>query len=224
MKKSLIRELDKLENSHWWHRTKQDIFAYYIDEYLRENKNKRVIILEVGAGAGNILATFKDKADVIALDPDRSAIEYCKKRGIVKAVQKTLEEYNNFKPGSIDIIIAADVIEHIKDDGKAVNKMWNMLKKNGILLIHVPADQSLFSYWDKALHHFRRYSKTQLSDVLAKQHFYVENIFPRVMLPYPAVKIFRKFKAYQQKADDNIESDFKNFPFFNGLLYQWIRL
>jgi 2-polyprenyl-3-methyl-5-hydroxy-6-metoxy-1,4-benzoquinol methylase len=224
MKKSLIQELDELENTHWWHKAKRDIFSEYIHNYIKKNKNSRVSILELGAGAGNILAPFKDIADVIALDPDASAIEYAKKRGIKKTIQKTLEGYTDFKPNSVDIIIAADVLEHIKNDEEALKKIWSMLKKNGILLVHVPADQSLFSYWDTALGHFRRYSKNELFTKLSSHQFNVDTLFHRVVLPYPLVKLFRKIKNVKEAKKENINSDFKNFSIFNGLLYKLIQI
>lgn len=224
MKKSLIQELDELENTHWWHRAKKDIFSEYIQRYMKKHKKERVSILELGSGAANILASFKDVADVIALDPDSSAISYAKKRGITKTIQKTLEQYNDFKPQSIDIIIAADVLEHIKDDKAALKKIWTMLKKDGILLVHVPADQSLFSYWDKALGHFRRYAKDDLQSKFEEAQFTIDMLFHRVVIPYPLVKIFRKFKNIKESNNENIHSDFKNFPIFNGIFYHLIRL
>ena len=219
MKKSLIRELDELENTHWWHLTKKNIFVDYIHDYIAKNKGQNTRILEIGAGAGNILAAFKDKAEVVALDPDKSAVEYCKKRGITKVIQRTFEEYKDFKPESIDIVIAADVLEHIKEDGEALKKIWSILKKGGVLLVHVPAHQSLFSYWDKALGHYRRYSKKQLHEALINQNFNVEQLFHRVILPYPFVKVFRKIKAQHMNKSNKLHSDFKNFPLFNGVLY-----
>lgn len=224
MKKSLIQELDELENTHWWHKAKRDIFSHYINQYIQKNSKSKVRILELGAGAGNLLAPFKDIAEVMALDPDSSAIEYCKKRGIKQTIKKTLEEYTDYKPGSIDIIIAADVLEHIKDDKRALQKIWGMLKKDGELLIHVPANQALFSYWDKALGHYRRYSKKELVSKLAKEKYSIDRVFHRVVLPYPFVKFFRKIKNVQESKKENISSDFKSFPLLNHVMFALIKI
>lgn len=217
MKKSLIKELDELENKHWWHKAKRNIFTHYINKEIEKSKNK-LKILEIGAGAGNILAQFKDKAEVIALDPDDSAIEYCKKRGITKTIKKTLETYKP-KPGSIDIVIAADVIEHIKDDKKAVKKIWEMLKKDGLLIVHVPADQSLFSYWDEQLGHYRRYSKKQLQKLFDKKDYETLVIRHRVNALYPFVKFFRKIKGVFIDDGSEAQSDFKSFSLLNDALF-----
>ena len=60
----------------------------------------------------------------------------------------------------------ADVLEHIKDDKGVIKKLSNHLKKDGHILVTVPAFQSLFSKKDIALGHFRRYNLKNLKIVL----------------------------------------------------------
>jgi SAM-dependent methyltransferase len=42
------------------------------------------------------------------------------------------------QPGSFDLITSMSVIEHIPDDKGAIEKMWNLLKPGGVLLISLP--------------------------------------------------------------------------------------
>ena len=56
------------------------------------------------------------------------------------------------------MILAADVIEHIKNDKQIVKSLNKILKKNGLIVVTVPAYQFLFSKKDQALKHFRRYN------------------------------------------------------------------
>lgn len=64
------------------------------------------------------------------------------------------------------MILAADVIEHIKNDKKAIQLLYRSLKPKGKIIITVPAFQFLFSQKDKELRHFRRYNLKNLKMIL----------------------------------------------------------
>ena len=55
-----------------------------------------------------------------------------------------------------------DVLEHIKNDKKEIDMALKSLKKNGSLIINVPAFQFLYSDFDKNVGHYRRYNKKKL--------------------------------------------------------------
>ena len=50
-----------------------------------------------------------------------------------------------------------NVLEHIKEDKKELEEAYNKLKNNGHLIILVPAHNKLYSKFDEAIGHFRRY-------------------------------------------------------------------
>ena len=66
------------------------------------------------------------------------------------------------KPNYYDTVLYLDVFEHIEDDSLELEKAYESLKKNGCLIINVPAFQHLYSQFDKDINHFRRYSKSSL--------------------------------------------------------------
>lgn len=65
-----------------------------------------------------------------------------------------------------DLITALDVIEHIQDDGAAIEHMLAMLKPGGYLVLTVPAFMSLWDAHDEINHHFRRYTRKQLAGLV----------------------------------------------------------
>ena len=69
---------------------------------------------------------------------------------------------NKYIERKYDLILLADVLEHIKDDKRIVKKLNKNLKKNGFILITVPSYKILFSKKDLILGHYRRYSKTEI--------------------------------------------------------------
>jgi len=74
----------------------------------------------------------------------------------------------NLKKKKFDLIIAADVIEHIKNDKKVVNELSKNLNKNGFFLMTVPAFNFLFSKKDLDLGHYRRYNISKIKILFNK--------------------------------------------------------
>lgn len=59
-----------------------------------------------------------------------------------------------------EVMLMLDVVEHIRDDGAFIRDIVDRyLVQDGILLITVPAFQSLFSSHDTYLGHYRRYTR-----------------------------------------------------------------
>lgn len=69
--------------------------------------------------------------------------------------------------GSYDAAILFDVIEHLEDPLPVMEAVRRHLKPDGHLLVNVPALQSLFSAYDVAAGHFRRYDRRSLPAELA---------------------------------------------------------
>ena len=76
-----------------------------------------------------------------------------------------------FKGEKFNNIIIIDVLEHIENDILILKHMNSLLKKNGLLMIAVPAYPSLFCKRDKMYGHFRRYSKSDLKSKVKKTGF-----------------------------------------------------
>ncbi|MCX5848683.1 MAG: class I SAM-dependent methyltransferase [Deltaproteobacteria bacterium] len=66
------------------------------------------------------------------------------------------------KERQFDAVVALNVLEHIEDDKKALEKMARLLKTGGILVLEVPQGPHLYDYFDAHLRHFRRYRKKEL--------------------------------------------------------------
>lgn len=74
-----------------------------------------------------------------------------------------------------DVVVAADVIEHIADDRAAVARLSRVLRPGGRLILTVPAGTWLLGYHDEALGHFRRYSRGSLRQ-LVEPHVRVNSV------------------------------------------------
>jgi hypothetical protein len=63
---------------------------------------------------------------------------------------------------SFDTILFIDVLEHIEDDRAELTRCVPRLRPGGHLIVLAPAHNLLFSPFDRAIGHFRRYERRAL--------------------------------------------------------------
>ena len=118
-------------------------------------------ILEVGAGRGKIIEILAQNSEkqFTLLELDKNFFDILNNKFNSKNIKVLEERTQNIKENKFDTIFYLDVIEHIEDDRFELDTAYNLLKKNGHLIIIVPAFQILFSKFDQKVGHFRRYRK-----------------------------------------------------------------
>ncbi len=118
-------------------------------------------ILEVGAGRGKIIEILAQNSEkqFTLLELDKNFFDILNNKFNSKNIKVLEERTQNIKENKFDTIFYLDVIEHIEDDKFELDTAYNLLKKNGHLIIIVPAFQILFSKFDQKVGHFRRYRK-----------------------------------------------------------------
>ena len=116
-------------------------------------------ICEVGPGNGVTCEKYKKKSDNISLfEPSKKQFLVLKNKF---KNQKKIKVFNKlFKKNTTkyNSILYLDVLEHIKYPKKEISNSFQSLKKNGKLIICVPAFQHLYSQFDKDVGHVKRYS------------------------------------------------------------------
>jgi 2-polyprenyl-3-methyl-5-hydroxy-6-metoxy-1,4-benzoquinol methylase len=158
------RELELFEEAKNWKR----YFATHIKKYIQGD------VIEVGAGIGETTAFLVNEKvnSWICLEPDRTLFDTIQQKierkvlpGYCQAIRGTLD---NIEPNKkFDTIIYIDVLEHIENDHAEIIQACNHLKNNGHLIILSPAFQFLYTPFDRAIGHFRRYTKKTLSAVVS---------------------------------------------------------
>lgn len=212
MKKYLYEDLYQLEDKHWWHISKRRAIRKLIKKY---NTKENPKILDIGCGTGKNMEELQRLGTVYGLDHSSEALKFCRKRGL-KLLTKGTAEKTNLEPNSFDIITILDVLEHT-DDKKTLIEMGGILKKDGIIILTVPAYPWLWSKWDEILHHKKRYTINTLKEILVANNFNpikITYLYSFLILP---LLIIRKIK--QNISKDFYQSDFKlSNPLFNSLL------
>lgn len=72
-----------------------------------------------------------------------------------------------------DTLLYVDVLEHIEDDAAELSLAARHLKPGGTLIVLSPAHEFLFSPFDKAIGHHRRYNERSLRQVAPRSLFCV---------------------------------------------------
>lgn len=132
-------------------------------------------ILEVGAGMGSntVLLTDSPYQKWLCLEPDAQLFQVLKSTielnhisncSAIKGTIDSLEKKNRF-----DSILYLDVLEHIEDDRTELLKAFECLEVGGYLIIVGPAHQWLFTPFDAAIGHYRRYNKMMLESLLSEE-------------------------------------------------------
>lgn len=137
-------------------------------------------IIDHGAGTGGLSgAMVKAKlGEVIAVEPDPQLVEILREKfGADHVVAGTLDDYlDQHGPESVDTIVSSNVIEHIEDDVACLRAMFELLRPGGAVGLYVPARPELYGSLDKAVGHYRRYTKPELEQKLHHAGFHVEQV------------------------------------------------
>ena len=130
-------------------------------------------VLEIGAGLGSVserLVTYTSSLDLVEPSPQligrlRSRFE---DNPLVNVHHEMLENFlETIENNKYDAVVMVNVLEHIKDDLDALNRLRNSLKPGGLILLFVPAVPFLFSRLDEIHGHYRRYLKYDLEQKIA---------------------------------------------------------
>ena len=128
-------------------------------------------ILEIGAGLGGLSRLLPQKRLVLS-DNNLEYIEFLRKNIGVNTLLLNIETESPIKyHNHFDVILSSNVFEHIKDDQKAFDNCFQLLRKGGYMLLFVPARPEIFGSLDKALGHYRRYTKSDLAEKAEKAGF-----------------------------------------------------
>jgi SAM-dependent methyltransferase len=152
-------ELELFAHAHNWK-------SYWADRIRSFVKGD---VLEVGAGIGSNTRFLSPgvQGRWVCIEPDSQLIdrltETLKEAAFGRAHEircctvQDLDETQSF-----DTVLYIDVLEHIEDDRQELETAASSLRAGGRLIILSPAHQWLFSPFDAAIGHFRRYNRTML--------------------------------------------------------------
>lgn len=196
MKQSAYKNLIENQECHWWYKGRRDVIKNTMRKYLLSTTNN---ILEIGCGAGGNLQMLKQFGEITAIEMDDFAREYAINSTGIDVKKGKLPDNLLTHHSSLDVVCLFDVLEHVQNDVKALLKIHDILKPEGLLVITVPAYQWLFGNHDKQLEHFRRYSMKGLIKLIKGAGFSVTYKSYFNFLLFPVAVIMRILNNFNKK-------------------------
>jgi len=211
----------RLEEALWWTIARRETIYDLIRDL-----DKNLKILDVGCSGGPMMMLLNQHGfkNVYGLDVSERAIELCKKRGVDNVYVMNAEK-TDFKDDEFDVLIVSDVLEHLEHDEVALSEWHRIMKPGGRLIVFVPAFQFLWSPHDETNFHYRRYSKTSLTQRFKRAGFeVVRGSYWNSTLFLPACMIKLVHRLIGNKKQDLPNQLFEVKPLTNKLLLFLMRL
>ena len=173
----LHRSLQTEENSNyagaaelWANEANLPQYNLDIVQKLSNEATPNARVLEFGAGIASLAQLWVKEKGIkpVCLEIDSNLQQIIQDRGF--ECYPSLEGIE----GQFDLIYSSNVLEHIEDDQKALSQLYQRLKPGGVLALYLPAFQCLYSDFDAAIGHYRRYEKAELIHKLQNAHFSIE--------------------------------------------------
>jgi SAM-dependent methyltransferase len=220
MRQDLFGDLFAKEEFYWWNVSKREMVLTLARETAAPSRPQAPIGIDLGCGAGYTTKVFDGGWRMVGADVSEDALAFCQSRRLTRLCRVDMTNFAlPFKTGSVDLVLALDVIEHVEDDLRALRECHRILKSGGALVITVPAFMSLWSPWDECLGHKRRYTAPEMVERLRAAGFDIKRSGYIFFFVFPAAALVRSIKKILQRDAASYSSDFMPLPgFINAAL------
>lgn len=168
-----------LYHRHPWETSRKNVLLKFLQHSSIAFPIKRIV--DIGGGDGYIINSLLENnlaEEYFAIDTaytdevvNQLAINYNHSK--VHYLNNLEEYYANFTANGTTLFLCMDVLEHLQEESEVLDYLKN--EKDNYFFFAVPAFQSVFSYHDELLGHYRRYSLNQLETVLKNFNFTIQD-------------------------------------------------
>jgi len=213
------KEYDKMyqqENNFWWYKVLHQIVEFSIIKYANSNHQK---IFDAGCGTGRMLELLQNYGETSGMDFSKEAVVYSKERGLERIYQGDINSWE-YKENYYDFIISLDVVCHesIIDETDIYRKMKKGLKKDGYLVLNLPAFNHLRRDHDICVQTKKRFVRSELVNRLKGLNFTIVKATYRMPILYFIIVLQKLVRTvFKPKS---VDSDVKAVSkWINNLFY-----
>ena len=190
----------RVEKRHWWYGALHRLIFQTLENELPDWREKQ--ILDAGCGTGAILQRLGSPERNVGIDLSLEAISICRRRGLNNARQGDICALP-FEDDSFDAVICSSVLYHqwVSDVAGAIHEMRRVLRRNGLLLVNVPAFRFLHSAHDDVVMTARRFRRPEIRKLLRDENFTIRRLTYWTTLLFPLAVAARTFGGSQMGRD-----------------------
>lgn len=197
--------LERVEANHWYYAGKREFVRRWI---LRARPPAQTdVLLDCGAGTGRFAKEMEASCRVLVLDDHEEALRLLRMRFQPDQILSLAGDRVPLPDGSLEYVTALDVLEHVPDDTAVVGGFHRLLKPDGLAVVTVPSSMALWSDWDEALHHYRRYDQAQLRALFPSEHWEVIHVNYTNVPVYPVVWLVRRWRRWFPKQPGDVRTE-----------------
>ncbi|MBI3884415.1 MAG: class I SAM-dependent methyltransferase [Opitutae bacterium] len=186
--------LEKVEREHWYYAGKRELAGWWLRRVA--GLRRETVLADCGAGTGRFALELAGECQVRVVDDHGESLAILRQRFSAEQVLEGSCTRLPFAGGSVDCLTALDVLEHVEHDAAAVREFQRVLRPGGVAVVTVPAAMALWSDWDVALHHFRRYARPGLVALFPAEQWELVHVNYTNVVVFPAVWVVRKWRHW----------------------------
>lgn len=193
----------------WWFRGKNELMSLLAKKL---HASETWMLADIGCGTGDLLADTRNICRCYGFDSNIDALKIAKSQS--QNLASSSAEALGLKSCVFDVVIVADVLEHIENDLLALREVTRITKSSGFILLSVPAFSCMYSSHDRALEHRRRYNRADILRLVSRcgqldmeyETYWNSTIF----LPLAIVRLLKKFLHHKPKLQKSYIPEFAN--------------
>ena len=188
-KPEYFEQLAPLEGANFWFRSRNRLIVQALNQNFPQAKN----FFEIGCGTGFVLSAIEKEMPHLSLfgsEIHSAGLVYAEQR--LKNVELFQMDARRIPfDNEFEVIGVFDVLEHIKEDERVLQQIFQAVKHGGGLMVTVPQHPFLWSLQDDYACHVRRYRAGELKDKVERAGFEVVKMTSFVSLLLPIMIVAR---------------------------------
>ena len=182
-----LEQLEKIDQNYWWHRVRWRIVRWCIRRYA--GRKAFDVYFDIGSGGGGMPGLLSSDFSFGAMHLFDQHVPNANKlaQGPMQQNVVDLESFDWRNLPQPALVTCLDVLEHLRHPEQLLRDLRSVTgDRPPCLIVTVPALKSLWSAWDEAAGHHRRYNRTQLVELLQESGWRVDHctyFFQAAVLP-----------------------------------------
>jgi len=209
------------EDSLWWYRGLRRLVIETLEWAFPRGGPERIV--DVGCGTGGCYVVVRDRFPTVryvGIDPEPKAIAYCRARGLRDVIRASASEIP-LRCGSADAVICLDVLYYPSvRPAAAMRDFYEVLKPGGVLILNLPAFESLRGQHDVAVTIPKRYRLREARSLCEGAGFRIARATYWNATFFLPLVVWRRLS--RSKRDAIAHSDVDRSPPWLNALFHWV--